>query len=73
MCSSDLAIMMIVSANHNGAEGRSIDLRGQPLFCHQAIDLVVIRDYRSQCTPLALVTDKSLERVENVSQAIVQR
>lgn len=64
--------MMIVSANHNGAEGRSIDLRGQPLFCDHAVYLVVIRDDRSQFTTLALVADEALERVENIFEAIIE-
>lgn len=64
--------MMIVTANHNGAEGRSIDLRSQSLFCDHAVYLVVIRDNRSQFTTLALVADKTLERVENVFEAIIE-
>jgi hypothetical protein len=64
--------MMIVSANHNRAEGRSIDLWGQPLFGDHAVNLVVIRDDRSQFTTLALVADKVLERVENVFEAIIE-
>ena len=64
--------MMIVSANHNRAEGGSIDLRGQPLFCNHAVDLVVIRDDRSQFTTLILFADKALERIENVFEAIIE-
>lgn len=68
---TDSAPVMIVSANHNRAEGRSIDFRGQPLLCDHGLYLVVIRDDRSQFTALALVADKAQERVENVFQPIV--
>lgn len=68
----DSTPMAIVTANHNGAEGRQVHLWGQPFFRDQAVDLVVIRNNRSQCAALAFVTDKPLERVKNVFQTIVQ-
>ena len=64
--------MMIVTANYDGAEGRSVHLRGQPLFCDHSVYLVVIRNDRSQFTALAFVANKTLERIEDVFEAIIE-
>jgi hypothetical protein len=64
--------MMIVAANHNGAEGCSIRLRREPLFCNHAVYLVVVRNDWPQLAALALVANETLKRVENVFEAIIE-